>query len=153
MEFVTRGAAQLLVAENFPDGIVKTLEASLGIKQVGWRDTINARLPNMAERAFFDLSDKVQVAMVEFRRVSYDEDGKPIRITVTVYPADRNTFQMGTRAGCRRRRHLPTIVPGNYRLHPARFQEALLLCDLVIPAKQPIKAGASSAVGWVGKYT
>jgi GntR family transcriptional regulator len=94
MEFVTQGAAQLLVAADFPEGMVKTLEASLGIKQVGWRDTIIARPPTANESTFFGLSDKVQVAMLEFRRTSYDEDGKPIRFTVTVYPADRSQFEL-----------------------------------------------------------
>jgi len=97
MEFVTRGATQLLMAENFKDGMVKQLETSLGIKQVGWRDTIIARPPTGDERTFFELSDKVQVAVFESRRTSYDEDGNPIRFTVTVYPADRNQFEM--RAG------------------------------------------------------
>jgi GntR family transcriptional regulator len=92
--FVTRGATQLLMAENFKHGMVKELEASLGIKQVGWRDTLIARPPASDERAFFDLSDKVQVAVFEIRRTSYDEDGNPIRFTVTVYPADRNQFEM-----------------------------------------------------------
>lgn len=94
MEFVTRGATQLLMAENFKDGMVKELEASLGIKQVGWRDTIIARPPAADERAFFDLSDKVQVAVFEFRRTGYDEDRNPVRFTVTVYSADRNQFEM-----------------------------------------------------------
>jgi GntR family transcriptional regulator len=94
MEFVTRGVSQLLLARDFPDGIVKTLEDSLGIKQVGWRDTIIARPPNAGERAFFALSDRVQVAVFETRRTGYDQNGKPIRFTVTVYPADRNLFEM-----------------------------------------------------------
>jgi GntR family transcriptional regulator len=94
MEFVTRGATQLLMAQDFKDGVVKILENSLGIKQVGWRDTIIARPPRGYERAFFGLSDKVQTAIFEFRRTSYDDDGKPIRLTVTVYPADRNQFEM-----------------------------------------------------------
>jgi GntR family transcriptional regulator len=94
MEFVTRGATQLLVADDIADGVVKYLEAELGIKQVGWRDTIIARPPAGHERAFFDLSDKVPVAVLEFRRTSFDENGKPIRFTVTVYPADRNQFEL-----------------------------------------------------------
>jgi len=96
MDFVTRGATQLLLAQDFPDGIVKTLEDSLGIKQVGWRDTFIARPPNLEERAFFAMSDRVQVAVFETRRTGYDQNGKPIRFTVTVYPADRNLFEMDT---------------------------------------------------------
>jgi GntR family transcriptional regulator len=94
MRFVERGATKLLMAENIPEGMVKYLEEELGIKQVGWRDTITARTPTGNERTFFNLSDKVQVAMIEFRRTSYDETGMPIRHTVTVYPADRNQFEM-----------------------------------------------------------
>lgn len=94
MDFVTeRGATQLLMAANIKGGMVKYLE-TLGIKQVGWRDTIVGRPPAGNERAFFGVSDKVQVAIFEFRRTGYDENGTPIRFTVTVYPADRNQFQM-----------------------------------------------------------
>jgi GntR family transcriptional regulator len=94
MEFVTeRGATQLLMAENITEGTVRYLQR-LGIKQAGWRDTIVARPPTGSERAFFGLSDKVQVAIFEFRRTGYDESGMPVRFTVTVYPADRNEFQM-----------------------------------------------------------
>jgi GntR family transcriptional regulator len=32
--------------------------------------------------------------MFEVRRTIYDEDGHPIRFTVTVYPADRNQFEV-----------------------------------------------------------
>jgi GntR family transcriptional regulator len=94
MDFVTKnGATKLLMAENIGEGMVKYLE-TLGIKQVGWRDTIIARPPTANERAFFGLSDKVQVAIFEFRRTGYDETGRPVRFTVTVYPADRNQFEM-----------------------------------------------------------
>jgi GntR family transcriptional regulator len=94
MRFVEQGATKLLMAQNIAEGMVKYLEAELGIKQVGWRDMITARTPTGEERAFFSLSNKVQVAIFEFRRTSYDENGTPIRHTVTVYPADRNQFEM-----------------------------------------------------------
>ena len=55
---------------------------------------IIARPPNGQERRFFGLSDKAPVATFEFQRTSYGEDGKPIRFAVTVYPADRNQFEM-----------------------------------------------------------
>jgi GntR family transcriptional regulator len=94
MDFATqRGATKLLMADNIQEGMVKYLE-TLGIKQVGWRDTIVGRPPTPHERTFFGVSEKVQVAIFEFRRTGYDEDGTPIRFTVTVYPADRNLFQM-----------------------------------------------------------
>lgn len=87
-------AARLLEARSIDEGAIQYLKESLAITQVGWRDTIIARPPNAGERAFFDLSDKVQVAVFEFRRTGYADDGKPIRLTVTVYPADRNKFEM-----------------------------------------------------------
>ena len=94
MRFVEQGATKLLMAEDMAGGMVKYLEEKLGIKQVGWRDTITARTPTGNERTFFSLSDKMQVAIFEFRRTSFDASGTPIRHTVTVYPADRNRFEM-----------------------------------------------------------
>lgn len=81
------------MAENVREGMVRYLETP-GIRQVGWRDAIAARPRTANERAFFGLADNVQVAIFEFRRTGYDENGMPIRFTVTVYPADRNEFQI-----------------------------------------------------------
>jgi GntR family transcriptional regulator len=94
MRFVERGATKLLMAEDIAEGTVKYLEEKLGVKQVGWRDTITARTPTGNERSFFGLSDKMQVAIFEFRRTGYDESGTPILHTITVYPADRNRFEI-----------------------------------------------------------
>lgn len=99
MEFVTKGGATaLLVPEDISgghrEGVLKYLESTLGVRQVGWRDMIIARPPNGQERRFFGLSDKALVAIFEFQRTFYGEDGKPIRFAVTVYPADRNQFEM-----------------------------------------------------------
>lgn len=96
MDLLARGTAanRLLEARNVEGGMVDYLKRHLQIKQVGWRDTIIARPPTPEERAFFDLPGQVQVAMFEFRRTSYDADRKPIRLTVTVYPADRNQFEI-----------------------------------------------------------
>jgi len=87
-------AARLLEATSIEEGAIAYLKDKLGIRQVGWRDTIIARPPSAGESAFFGLSDKVQVAVFEFRRTGYAEDGKPIRFTMTVYPADRNQFEL-----------------------------------------------------------
>jgi GntR family transcriptional regulator len=32
--------------------------------------------------------------MLGVRRTGYDRDGNPIRVTVTIYPGDRNQFEM-----------------------------------------------------------
>jgi GntR family transcriptional regulator len=90
MEWVTRGASRLLVAENITDGIIGYVENALGFKQVGLHDLITARVANSHESAFFDLPEDGQVAVFEISRVGFDENGNPIRLTVTVYPADRN---------------------------------------------------------------
>lgn len=96
MELLQRGApaARLLEATSVEGGMVEYLKKHLQINQVGWRDTMIARPPSASERAFFGLSDKVQVAMFEFQRTSFDEQLTPIRFTVTVYPADRNQFEI-----------------------------------------------------------
>ena len=90
MEWVTRGAGRLLIAENITDGIIKYVEDILGVKQVGLHDLITARVANSHEVAFFDLPEDGQVAVFEVSRVGFDEHGQPLRLTVTVYPADRN---------------------------------------------------------------
>jgi len=90
MEWYTRGAERLLVAENITDGIIKYVEDVLGVKQVGLHDLITARVANGHETVFFDLPEDGQVAVLEVSRVGFDEHGQPLRLTVTVYPADRN---------------------------------------------------------------
>ena len=99
MQFATEGGATaLLVPEDLSagprEGALKYLESTLGVRQAGWRDMIIARPPRGHERGFFGLSDTALVAIFEFQRTSYGEDGKPIRFAVTVYPADRNQFEM-----------------------------------------------------------
>lgn len=90
MEWVTRGGSRLLIAENITDGIIRYVEDILGVKQVGLHDLITARVANSHESAFFDLPEDGQVAVFEISRVGFDEDSNPIRLTVTIYPADRN---------------------------------------------------------------
>ncbi len=90
MEWVTRGAARLLVAENITDGIIKYVEDILGVRQVGLHDLITARVADSHEIVFFDLPEDGQVAVFEVSRVGFDEHGQPLRLTVTIYPADRN---------------------------------------------------------------
>jgi len=94
MKFVTdRGATRLLEAKDIEGGVVDYLRG-VGIDQVGWRDRFVLRPPDANERAFFNLSHRLQVAMFDVVRTGYDEDGHPIRVTVTVYPGDRNEFEM-----------------------------------------------------------
>jgi GntR family transcriptional regulator len=92
MSFVEDGAVRLLQASNIDEGTVEYLDSALDIKQVGWRDTITVRAPNAVEVAFFKLPDDGRVSVIETRRTAFTEKGAPVRLTVSVYPADRNQF-------------------------------------------------------------
>jgi GntR family transcriptional regulator len=93
LEFVTSGKApSLLMAEDMPNGTVRYLEEVMGIKQAGYRDWITARTPDDNEQKFFRIPHDSTV--FEVFRTGFDDDKppKPMRVTVTVYPADRNQF-------------------------------------------------------------
>jgi GntR family transcriptional regulator len=92
MSLVDQGAVNLIRAVDMPNGAVNYLEKTLGIKQVGWREKIKVRPPDAAEATFFILADDGRVAVFETLRTPFDEAGRPLRLRVTVYPADRNQF-------------------------------------------------------------
>jgi GntR family transcriptional regulator len=93
MELVTgRGARRLIEAVDIPEGTIQYLRNEFGIAQTGYRDVITVRTPIASEADFFKLPEDGRVAVFENFRTSYDQDGKPIRLTTTVYPADRNQF-------------------------------------------------------------
>jgi GntR family transcriptional regulator len=90
MDFITKGATRLLMAENIDEGTVKYLFYTLGLEQVGYRDWVTARGPDNTEQAFFELAHDATV--FELFRTAFDQTGTPTRVTVTVYPVDRNQF-------------------------------------------------------------
>ena len=92
MSLVQRGALRLMQAGNINEGTVVYLKEELGIKQVGYRDTITVRAPDNVEAGFFRLPDDGRISIVETRRTAFDEQGTPVRLTVSIYPADRNQF-------------------------------------------------------------
>jgi GntR family transcriptional regulator len=92
MSLVERGANRLLSARNIDGGTMAYLRETLGIEQAGWRDTIIVRPPDNDETTFFRLPADGRVSIIETARTAYDQEGNPIRVTVTVYPADRNQF-------------------------------------------------------------
>jgi GntR family transcriptional regulator len=85
-------ATKLIQAGNIEEGTVQYLQHELGIKQAGYRDTITVRVPDQVEAGFFKLPDDGRISIIETRRTAFDEQGMPIRLTVSVYPADRNQF-------------------------------------------------------------
>jgi GntR family transcriptional regulator len=92
VEFAERGAPRLMSSKNIEEGAVAYLRETLGIKQVGYRDWITVRAPNAAEADFFKVPTDGRVALCEIFRTAFDGNGNPIRLTVTVLPADRNQF-------------------------------------------------------------
>jgi GntR family transcriptional regulator len=92
MEFADRGAERLRSARNIDEGTVKYLADTLHIRQVGYRDWITVRAPNATEADFFKLPPDGRVAVYVIFRTAFDGNEQPMRLTVTVYPADRNQF-------------------------------------------------------------
>ena len=92
MKFVTDGATRLLQASNIVPGTVRYLEEAVGRKQLGYRDWITVRSPDTNETTFFRLPADGRVAVFEIIRTAYDQDGEPTRVTITVFPTDRNQF-------------------------------------------------------------
>jgi GntR family transcriptional regulator len=92
MSLVESGAMRLLQAGNIDEGTVAYLRETLGVQQVGYRDTITVRAPDRTEVAYFRLPDDGRVSVIEVRRTAVDDQGRPLRLTISVYPADRNQF-------------------------------------------------------------
>lgn len=92
MKFIEQGAARLIQATDISQGTVSYLRDTLGVDQIGWRDMIIVRAPNEVETTFFKLPDDGRVPVIETRRTTFDAQEKPVRLTVSVYPADRNQF-------------------------------------------------------------
>jgi GntR family transcriptional regulator len=92
MKFVLNGASRLLEAANIPEGAVQYLQETLGLKQVGYRDWITVRSPDGVETSFFRIPGDGRVPVFEIFRTAFDQSGEPMRVTVSVFPADRNQF-------------------------------------------------------------
>ncbi len=92
VEFADRGAERLRSARNIDEGTVQYLSDTLHIRQVGYRDWITVRTPNANEVDFFKLSQDGRVPVYEIFRTAFDGNGQPMRLTITIFPADRNQF-------------------------------------------------------------
>lgn len=92
MSLTERGALMLIQAPNIPQGAVAYLRKALSLDQVGYRDRITVRAPDADESAFFKLPYDGRVAVFEVRRTAFDQHGQPFRLTISVYPTDRNQF-------------------------------------------------------------
>ena len=54
MDFITKGATRLLMAEDITEGAVRYLAETIGVKQVGYRDWITVRAPDANDTAVVD---------------------------------------------------------------------------------------------------
>jgi GntR family transcriptional regulator len=88
LKLLTAGASRLLIAEDISEGTVKYLAETLHLEQVGYRDWVTARGPDDNEQTFFGLSH--DAAVFEVFRTAFDQRQTPTRVTVTIYPVDRN---------------------------------------------------------------
>jgi GntR family transcriptional regulator len=88
MSLLTAGATRLLMAEDIKEGTVKYLADTLHLEQVGYRDWVTARGPDNNEQALFGLTH--EAAVFEVFRTGFSQHQTPMRVTVTVYPVDRN---------------------------------------------------------------
>jgi GntR family transcriptional regulator len=91
-------APLLVTASEIEAGAVAYIQESLGVKQAGWRDVIQVRTANAGEIEFFGLSAKTGAQVLQATRTAFDGDGRPMRLTVTVYAADRNRVAYETGA-------------------------------------------------------
>jgi GntR family transcriptional regulator len=84
-------APRLTNTGDFDEGVVAYL-AELGIEQDGYQDAIGWRAPDETETAYFDLPADGHIQVVEVRRLAFDQNKNRVRLTITVYRADRNQF-------------------------------------------------------------
>lgn len=94
MTLVEQGATRLILPADIEEGAVAYIAQRCGLKQVGYRDTIAVRPPDTEEAWFFRLPADGRVSVFEIFRIGFDENGGRIRVTITVYPADRNMFRV-----------------------------------------------------------
>jgi len=91
-EFADRGAERLRSPQVMTEGTIQYLGRTLGLRQVGYRDWMTVRAPSATEADFLTLPADGGVLVYDISRTAFDGNGQPIRLTVTVYPTDRNQF-------------------------------------------------------------
>lgn len=98
MVFVERGATRLLAVEDLQEGTRQYLAGAIGAQEIGSHDTMTVRAPTPGEAARFGLPEDGRIAVFQTRQIGVDPRHRPVRVTVTIYPADRNEFSMNTGA-------------------------------------------------------
>ena len=88
MDFITKGATKLLMAMEIEEGSVRYLDNEIGVRQTGYRDWITGRLATEDEQTLFGIAHNAAVFVDS--RVAFDQNNTPMRLTVTIFPVDRN---------------------------------------------------------------
>jgi GntR family transcriptional regulator len=96
MRLVQEGAGRLLEVKDIPEGVRSYLARDFSIREVGSHDTMLVRAPSQDEAAAFKIPDDGCIAVFETRQVGMDGSERPLRLTISIYPADRNQFSMKT---------------------------------------------------------
>jgi GntR family transcriptional regulator len=90
-EWLCKVAPRLLKAAAIEEGTVAYL-ATCNVRQVGYRDAVEVRNPRQEEIDFLGLPVDGHIQVIEIYRVAFDQEARPMRVTITVYRADRNRF-------------------------------------------------------------
>jgi len=90
--FAVTGADRLVDADDIREGTVQYLADTLGLRQVGYRNWIKVRPPDVTEASFFGLPQDGRVGVFEILETAFDQTATPMRLTVTIFPTDRNQF-------------------------------------------------------------
>lgn len=85
------GASRLLESADIPEGAILYLDSVLGLKQVRFEDRISVRPAGEGESLRFGLPPAASMFLIY--RTGFSADGTAIRVTVSLYPADRNQFR------------------------------------------------------------
>jgi GntR family transcriptional regulator len=93
-EFNDRGAVELIKPRDVPGGAVDYLAEKLKLKESKIEDLITVRAPDSEEAAHFKVPESGRVQLFEIFRTARDQNGRPMRLTITVCPTDRNQFAL-----------------------------------------------------------
>lgn len=98
MTFVDQGASKLLAVQDIEQGTRQYLDETISVREIGSEDTMTVRAPTPGEATAFRLPEDGRIAVFETRQTGIDPEGEPVRVTITIYPSDRNVFSMKTGA-------------------------------------------------------
>jgi GntR family transcriptional regulator len=85
------GANRLLESADIAEGAIRYLDSVLGLKQVRYKDQIAVRPAKEDESLRFGLPHTASMFLIY--RTGFSADGTAIRVTTSLYPADRNQFR------------------------------------------------------------